>query len=107
MTILQTAQRYNQYLQSGKVVVTDPFEAEKFLPFKNDYEKLLNVGGNGGSHSWNYGRFICQKNKIICLYNKQEKIPCQEIFSCLLYQNAKIWKSGEKSRMTVLEKENL
>lgn len=41
------AKRYNEYLQSGKVVVTDPFEAEKLLSFKNDYEKLLNIGGNG------------------------------------------------------------
>lgn len=44
---LEQAKDYNEHLQSGSVVLSDPFDDTKFLPSQETYDGLLNMDGSG------------------------------------------------------------
>lgn len=43
----EKAKDYNEHLQSGSVVLSDPFDDTKFLPSQKTYDGLLNIDGSG------------------------------------------------------------
>lgn len=43
----EKAKDYNEHLQSGSVVLSDPFDDTKFLPSQETYNQLLNMDGSG------------------------------------------------------------